>query len=189
MIDETGGGLLAAQLVAEGVEAVFLVPGLQLDWAVDGFARRAPALRLIHTRHEQAAAYLADGYARSSGRVGVFLVVPGPGILNASAALATAWACSSPVVAIVAAVPTRLAGRGLGALHEIDGQSEIVARLSKWHAIAQRASRYPGVVVRGDASGEVGPAAPVVLEIPADLFAPGRGGRTGRAAPAAADPG
>ena len=99
--------------------------------------------------------------------------MPGPGILNATAALATAWACSSPVVAIVAAVPTRLAGRGLGALHEIDGQSEIVARLSKWHAIGWLPSEIPALMSEAIYQARSGRPRPVVVEIPADLFAAG----------------
>ena len=85
----TGGQALAGQLVREGVTDVFGVPGVQLDWAVDALCERSAEIRFVVPRHEQAVTYMADGYARSSGRVGVGMVVPGPGMLNALAGLAT----------------------------------------------------------------------------------------------------
>jgi acetolactate synthase-1/2/3 large subunit len=97
----SGGEALAHQLAREGVTRVFGVPGVQLDYAVDGLARVQDMVSYWNTRHEQGAAYMADGYARSTGDVGVCMIVPGPGMLNAMAALSTAYACSSPVLAIV----------------------------------------------------------------------------------------
>src|SRR5438094_14555 len=84
----TGGQALVQQLKLEGIETIFGLPGVQLDWAFDALYDERDHFRVIHTRHEQGAAYMADGFARSSGRIGTFLVVPGPGLLNASAALA-----------------------------------------------------------------------------------------------------
>src|SRR5438876_10331380 len=94
----SGAQALVRSLVSENVEVVFGLPGVQLDWVFDALYAARDSIRTIHTRHEQATAYMADGYARTTGRVGVCLVVPGPGLLNASAALATAYACSSPVL-------------------------------------------------------------------------------------------
>src|SRR5690349_1588473 len=93
----TGGQALAKQLVREGVRQIFGVPGVQLDYAIDGLAREADHIRYWNTRHEQATSYMADGYARASGGIGVCMVVPGPGLLNALAGVATAYACSSRV--------------------------------------------------------------------------------------------
>ena len=90
----TGGELLVEGLRRWGVDVVFGLPGVQLDWLFDALARE-PAIRVLHTRHEQATSYMADGYARVTGRVGVCAVVPGPGVLNAGAGLATAYACGS----------------------------------------------------------------------------------------------
>src|ERR1700682_6353991 len=89
----TGGQALVRALVGEGVEVVFGLPGVQLDWLFDALYEMRDRVRVYHTRHEQTTAYMADGYARTTGRVGVCTVVPGPGVLNASAALATASAC------------------------------------------------------------------------------------------------
>jgi acetolactate synthase-1/2/3 large subunit len=166
----TGGQLLAAQLAHLGAQRVFGVPGAQLDWAVDGLTTHAPSIKFVHARHEQGAAYMADGCARATGEPAYLMVVPGPGMLNASAALSTAWACSSPVVAIVAAVPTTAEGRRLGALHEIDGQSEILRRLVKWHRKVASAAQIPSALAEATWHARSGRPRPVAVEIPADLF-------------------
>src|ERR1700682_5049128 len=115
----TGGQALARALVGEGVEVVFGLPGVQLDWLFDALYEVRDRVRVYHTRHEQATAYMADGYARTTGRVGVCAVVPGPGLLNASAALATASACSSAVLCITGQVDSHAIDTSLGLLHEI----------------------------------------------------------------------
>src|SRR5213078_1016917 len=99
-MSHTGGQALVEALVREGVDTLFALPGVQLDWAFDALWQQREHIRVLHTRHEQATAYMADGFARTTGRPGVCMVVPGPGLLNASAALATAYACSSPVLCI-----------------------------------------------------------------------------------------
>src|SRR3981081_4481566 len=81
----TGGEALAQQLVREGVSQVFGVPGVQLDFAVDGLAKVADRIAYWNTRHEQATSYMADGYARASGQIGGCMVGAGPGLLNALA--------------------------------------------------------------------------------------------------------
>ena len=82
----TGGEALAKQLAIEGVKAIFGVPGVQLYGALAGL-RDEGKIRFITTRHEQSTSYMADGYARASGTIGVALVVPGPGLYNAAAGL------------------------------------------------------------------------------------------------------
>jgi acetolactate synthase-1/2/3 large subunit len=134
---------VARQLKLEGVRHIFGVPGQQLDHALDALARHTPDIAYITTRHEQGSAYMADGYARASGGIGVCMVVPGPGLLNAGAALATAYACSSPVLAIVGQIPSPLIGKGIGVLHEIRGQSSVLDAFTKWHAIARTSQDIP----------------------------------------------
>src|SRR5436309_14859440 len=98
----TGGGALVESLRRHGVDTLFALPGVQNDALFnalyDAGGARAPtrdpsralepAIRVIHTRHEQGAAYMAYGYAKSTGKVGAYAVVPGPGVLNTTAALA-----------------------------------------------------------------------------------------------------
>ena len=87
----TGAEAIIKSLRNNGVDTGFALPGGQLDCLFDAMYREGEGIRLIHSRHEQGCAYMAYGYARSTGKVGTFAVVPGPGLLNASAALCTAW--------------------------------------------------------------------------------------------------
>jgi thiamine pyrophosphate-dependent acetolactate synthase large subunit-like protein len=81
----TGGEAVVQSLIRQGVDTIFALPGVQLDGLFSALYDARDRIRVIHTRHEQAAAYMADGYARVSGREGVCVVVPGPGVLNAAA--------------------------------------------------------------------------------------------------------
>ena len=78
----TGAQALVRQLRSEGVDTVFALPGVQVMAALDAFYEVQGDIRLVNTRHEQATTYMADGYAKVTGKVGVALVVPGPGALN-----------------------------------------------------------------------------------------------------------
>ncbi len=170
-MERSGGEALAAQLVAEGVSAVFGVPGVQLDHAVEGLYRERDHIRFYGPRHEQAATYMADGYARVTGRPGVAMVVPGPGVLNAAAGLATAYACSSPVLLIAGQIPSHQIGKGLGLLHEIPNQAEVLAGLTKWSARAARPAEIPALVRHAFTMLRSGRPQPVALEIPPDVLA------------------
>ncbi len=89
----TGGQAIIRSLKQYGVDTIFGLPGLQLDHFFNALYDDGNSIRAIHPRHEQGAAYMAYGYAMSSGKVGTFAVVPGPGLLNTTAALATAYGC------------------------------------------------------------------------------------------------
>lgn len=167
----TGGQALAAQLAREGVQTVFGVPGIQLDHAMDGLARRREEIRFVGARHEQGAGYFADGCARATGDASVCMVVPGPGLLNAGAALSTAYACSSRMVLISGQIPSGTIGRGYGMLHEIPGQSELIASLTKWSAMARTPQEIPALVRRAFHEVRSGRPRPVGLEIPPDVLA------------------
>ena len=127
----TGGQSLVAQLKREGVKHVFGIPGVQLDWAVEALRQSREDIAYIVPRHEQTASYMADGYARTTTREGVSMVVPGPGMLNALTGLATAYACSSRVLFIAGQIPAAALGRGSGMLHEIPDQSGILKILDQ----------------------------------------------------------
>lgn len=166
----TGGEALARQLAIDGVTSIFGVPGVQLDHAIDGLARYAPSIRYYGTRHEQAAAYMADGYARATGEVGVCMVVPGPGVLNASAGLATAYACSSRMLCIAGQIPSWAIGQGLGLLHEIPDQSGLLRSLTKWSAVARTPAEVPGVIREAMRQVRSGRPRPVAVEVPPDVL-------------------
>ncbi len=166
----TGGQALVAQLEREQVRELFALPGVQLDWAFAALAEREQALRVFVPRHEQAVTYMADGYARVSRRPGVAMVVPGPGVLNALAGLATAYACSSPLVFLAGQLPTARIGGGLGMLHELPDQSGILRGLTKWHALARAPSEVPARLSEAIAQSGSGRPRPVALELPQDVL-------------------
>jgi acetolactate synthase-1/2/3 large subunit len=169
-MEMTGGQALARQLVIEGVTDLFGIPGVQLDWATDALIDVAHRIRFIVPRHEQAASYMADGYARSTGREGVCMVVPGPGILNAMSGLATAYACSSRVLCIAGQIPSHTIGKGYGMLHEVNGQSQMLRSVTKWSAIALRPEDIPRLVHEAFVQMRSGHPRPVALEIPPDVL-------------------
>jgi acetolactate synthase-1/2/3 large subunit len=166
----TGGQALVAQLIIEGVEDIFGIPGVQLDWAVDAMRQRANELRLIVPRHEQATSYMADGYARTTGREGVCMVVPGPGMLNALSGIATAYACSAPVLFLVGQIPSGAIGKAHGLLHELPDQSGILKSLTKWHGLARTPADIPGLVHEAFVHLRSGTPQPVALELPPDVL-------------------
>src|SRR5688500_1667224 len=128
----TGGQLLAGCLARHGVDALFMIPGIQLDWAVDAL-RQQDQIRLFVPRHEQTTTYMADGYYRIGGKPGVAMVVPGPGVLNAGAGLATAYAANSKVLFIAGQIHSTAIGSGFGLLHEIKDQTGMITGLTKWN--------------------------------------------------------
>jgi len=166
----TGGQALARQLVREGITDVFGIPGVQLDWAVDGLREVSNRIRYVVTRHEQAASYMADGYARTTGRVGACMVVPGPGLLNAMAGLATAYACNSRVLAIVGNIHSPAIGKGYGLLHEVRNQSAILGCVTKWQAQAGKPADVPTLVRAAVKELWRGRPQPVGLEIAPDVL-------------------
>lgn len=170
MPELTGGQALVAQLLREGIEVVFGLPGVQLDWIFDALYNVRDQVRVIHTRHEQATSYMADGYARTTGKVGMCLVVPGPGILNALAGLATAYACNSRVLCVTGQIPSDQIGKGRGLLHEIPHQSEALQTATKWVARALQPEQIPFLVHQAITQLRTGRPRPVALEIPPDVL-------------------
>jgi acetolactate synthase-1/2/3 large subunit len=170
----TGGQALVASLIAQGIDTIFALPGVQLDGAFDALydAVAAGKLRVFHPRHEQTAAYMADGYARVTGRAGVCFVVPGPGLLNASAALATAYSCNVPVLCVTGQIQSNLIGVGRGQLHEIPNQLEMIRSVTKFSGRATEPAAIPGLVNEAISSMWADRIRPVEIEIPPDtLFA------------------
>jgi len=164
----SGGQALVQSLVGEGVEVVFGVPGIQLYGIVSAL-RDEPGIRLITTRHEQATTNMADGYARTTGKPGVALVVPGVGLYNAAAGIATAYARCSPVLVIAGQIPRDQIGKNRGAVHEIEDQSSVVRPVTKWRRTVLTAKEIPGVVNEAFRQMRTGCPRPVLIEIPPDV--------------------
>lgn len=170
----TGGQALVEMLIREGVDTLFGLPGIQLDAFYYALHDAGDAIRVIHTRHEQATAYMADGYARVTGREGVCSVVPGPGLLNASAALSTAYACNSPVLCVTGQIRSDLIEQTKGMLHEIPNQLGMVRSVTKHAARAETPEAIPGTVQEAFRQLRTGRPRPVEIEVAPDiLFAEG----------------
>jgi acetolactate synthase-1/2/3 large subunit len=167
----TGGQAVVKSLLRHGVDTIFALPGVQMDHLFNALHDDANAIRVVHTRHEQAAAYMAFGYAQSSGRVGVYAVVPGPGLLNTTAALATAYGCNVPVLCLAGQIPSAYIGRGLGFLHEIPDQLGAIRGLTKWAERIDHPTRAPALVDEAFARLGEGRPRPVGLEVAMDVLA------------------
>ena len=157
-------------LIVHGVTTVYALPGVHNDHLFDALFKAADRIRTIHTRHEQGAAYMALGAALATGKPQTYAVVPGPGLLNSSAALLTAYGMNAPVLALVGQIPQAAIGRGLGHLHEIRDQAGIISRLVDFSARIREPSEAAMLVAeafRAMASGRPGPA---VLECAMDVW-------------------
>lgn len=164
----TGGEAIVSGLVAHGVDTVFGLPGAQVYGLFDAFHQAQ--LKVIGARHEQACGYMAFGYARSSGRPGVFSVVPGPGVLNASAALLTAFGCNEPVLCVTGQVPTQFLGKGCGHLHEMPDQLATLRTYVKWAERIEYPGNAPTIVARAFQEMMSGRRGPASVEMPWDVF-------------------
>ncbi|OSI63318.1 hypothetical protein BSZ22_37835 [Bradyrhizobium canariense] len=164
----TGGEAIVSGLVAHGVDTVFGLPGAQVYGLFDAFHQAQ--LKVIGARHEQACGYMAFGYARSSGRPGVFSVVPGPGVLNASAALLTAFGCNEPVLCVTGQVPTQFLGKGRGHLHEMPDQLATLRTYVTWADRIEYPGNAPTTVARAFQEMTSGRRGPASVEMPWDVF-------------------
>ena len=128
-VEMTTAEAAVATLIGHGLDTVYALPGVHNDHLFDAFHRAGEFLRVVHTRHEQGAAYMALGAALATGRPQAYSVVPGPGLLNSGAALLTAYGMNAPVLAMIGQIPASTIGKRQGHLHEIRDQAGILARL------------------------------------------------------------
>ena len=180
----TTGEATVAALVANGIDTIFCLPGVQNDYLFDALHGAGDKIRPIHTRHEQGAGYMALGMAMASGKPAAYTVVPGPGFLNTTAALCTAYAANAPVLAVIGQIAQAAIGRGYGHLHELPDQLAIMRLLTK-HADRIRAPHEAPIKVN-EAFRQLrsGRPRPVALECALDVL-----GRRAPAAPRGAAPG
>lgn len=167
----TGAEAIVKSLTNQGVDTVFGLPGLQLYHLFDAFQKAGDDLQVISCRHEQGAGYMAYGYNYSSGKVGVYSVVPGPGFLNTTAALCTAYGANSKVLCLTGQIPSPYIGRGMGYLHELPDQLAIARGLTKWAERIDHPNQAPGLVNEAFKQLHTGRPRPVELEMAMDLMA------------------
>jgi acetolactate synthase I/II/III large subunit len=157
-------------LVAHGIDTIYALPGVHNDALFDALFKAGERIRTIHTRHEQGAAYLALGAALATGKPQVYSVVPGPGLLNSSAALLTAYGMNAPVLALVGQIPQSAIGRGVGHLHEIRDQAGIIARLVDFSARIRAPAQAAALVARALRAMRTDRPGPAVLECAIDVW-------------------
>lgn len=164
----TGGQAVVAALVAQGVDTVFGIPGthnLEIYRHLAGYG-----VRHVGTRHEQGAGYAADGYARTTGRVGVAIVTTGPALLNAAAAVGQAWSDSVPLFVVSPGMPLDHPATGNGLLHETRSQGAALAGVAAASLRATSVADIPRAVAQAFAIMTGGRPRPVHLEIPLDVL-------------------
>jgi acetolactate synthase-1/2/3 large subunit len=172
-----------ATLIGHGLHTVYALPGVHNDHLFDAFHRAGEFLRVVHTRHEQGAAYMALGAALATGKPQAYSVVPGPGLLNSGAALLTAYGMNAPVLAMIGQIPASTIGKRQGHLHEIRDQAGILARLVDHYSHIEgphEASIKVAKAIQSMSRGRPGPAA---LECALDVW-----GKRGPVAAIAAPP-
>ncbi|MCA9929651.1 MAG: hypothetical protein KC419_14290 [Anaerolineales bacterium] len=171
MAKMTGGEAVVQSLIAHGVKTLFGLPGVQNDWLYNALYDAGDAIRVIHTRHEQGAGYMALGAAMATGETAVFNIVPGPGLLNASAALANAYGLNAPVFCLTGQIPSHQIGKGRGILHEIPDQLGILQRLTKWADRIDSPAAAPMMIAEAFRRMQSGRPRPIGLEVPLDVLA------------------
>ena len=167
---KTTADMMVDALVANGVDTVFGIPGAHSYELSDALARRSNDIHFIHTRHEQGAGYMAYGYARSSGKPGVFTVVPGPGVLNAGAAICTGYGGNAPMMCLTGNIMSHLIGQGRGQLHELPDQLATLKGLTKWADRINHPSEAAGKMTTAFTEMTSGRQRPVAIEVPWDVF-------------------
>jgi acetolactate synthase I/II/III large subunit len=170
MSSMTTGQVITQSLIAHGVDTVFGIPGAHMYDFNDALAQRQDRLRFITTRHEQGAGYMAFGYAKSSGKVGTYTVVPGPGLLNSGAALCTAYGATTPVLCVTGNIMSNLIGQGRGQLHELPDQLALLRGLTKWSERINHPTEASQVMAEAFRQLRSGRVRPVAVEAPWDVF-------------------
>src|SRR5207302_674331 len=164
----TGGQLIVESLVRHGVEVVFGIPGAHTMSIYDALYRH-PKIKHILVRHEQSAALMADGYARSTGKPGVCCVTTGPGVTNASTGLAVAHGDSIPVLLISSQVHSEAARRRRGLFHAMD-QLALTRPITKWNGRANNPQEIPQAIAEAFRALTRGRPGAGHLEVPLDLL-------------------
>ena len=164
------GEAIVRSLIQHDVGTVFGVPGAHTYHLCDALARENSKINFITARHEQGAGHMAFGYAKSSGRPGIYTVVPGPGVLNSSSSLSIAYATNSPVLCLTGNIMSHLIGRGRGQLHELPDQLATLRSITKWAERINHPSEAPEIISEAFRQMMSGRRGPVSIEAPWDVF-------------------
>ena len=165
---KTIGMYLVELLAAYGVDTVFGIPGVHTIDLYRGLEKSG--MRHITARHEQGLGFMADGYARATGRPGVCFVITGPGVTNIATAMAQASADSIPMLVISSVNALGQMGSGNGHLHELPDQRELAGSVAAFSHTVTRAEELPQVMARAFAVFSGARPRPVHIELPLDVI-------------------
>ncbi len=168
-VTRTGGEWVVEALRAEGVRHAFGIPGIHNLAIYDALLRQVDITHVV-ARHEAGAGFMADGYARASGRPGVVLVTTGPGLTYALTPLVEAYAGSQPLLLVASDIPSALIGQGVGALHEVPNQIDCLRPVCRWAETLGAGRDIPGAVQGAFHLFRTGRPGPIALSIPTDLL-------------------
>ena len=165
---ETCGELLVKLLESYGADTVFGIPGVHTIELYRELSRGS--IRHVTPRHEQGGGFMADGYARSTGKVGVVLSITGPGLTNLATALGQSYADSVPILAISSVNQRKALGMGHGHLHEMKNQREMLSGVTSFSHTLLNAADLPEVMARAFSVLKAERPRPVHIEIPIDIL-------------------
>ena len=162
------GEAVALLLADYGVDTVFGIPGVHTIELYRGLP--AAGITSHPARHEQGVGFMADAYARLTGKPGVCILVTGPGVLNALTPMAQAWHDSVPILIVAATTETALLGKNRGPLHDIPDQVGLVGALTEYSYLVESPERFPEVLALAWAGMTTGRPRPAHIAIPTDLL-------------------
>ncbi|MFL5628132.1 MAG: thiamine pyrophosphate-binding protein [Ktedonobacteraceae bacterium] len=165
----TGAQAAIATLRAHGVNTIFGIPGVHTLSLYDEM-RVEPGLRHVLARHEQGAGFMAEGYARVSGQVGVVCTITGPGVTNVATPVASAYSDSIPLLVISTSLPRSASGNQRGALHELKHQLGVMESLAGWTRAIDFVEEIPTALHDAMRALRAGRARGAYLQIPLDLL-------------------
>ncbi|EFH81871.1 thiamine pyrophosphate-binding protein [Ktedonobacter racemifer] len=165
----SGAQAIIATLQAFQVDTIFGIPGIHTLPLYDEI-HKTPGMRHVLARHEQGAGFMAEGYARATGRPGVVSTITGPGLTNVATAVASAFADSIPLLVISSSGPHATASRGRGELHELKNQLGVMESLAGWARAVECVEEIPGAIQDAMRIMRSGRARGAYLQVPYDLF-------------------
>ncbi|GHO46469.1 thiamine pyrophosphate-binding protein [Ktedonospora formicarum] len=165
----TGAQAIIATLQAYQVDTIFGIPGIHTLPLYDEI-QRTPNMRHILARHEQGAGFMAEGYARVTGRPGVVSTITGPGLTNVATPVASAFADSIPLFVISSSGPRATASRGRGELHEVKNQLGVMESLAGWARAVESVEEIPAAVQDAMRGMLAGRSRGAYLQVPLDLL-------------------
>jgi 5-guanidino-2-oxopentanoate decarboxylase len=164
----TCGEAVMRLLAAYGVDTVFGMAGTMTLELYRGIARTG--IRHVQCRNEQGASFMADGYARATGKPGVCTIIGGPGVTNAATGIAQAYSDSQPMLVLSGASPAPTQGKGWGAIHELNDQAAVTAGFTAFSAMVRYPEELPELLARAYAVFRASRPRPVHLSLPRDLL-------------------